>query len=112
LLAAAIGLPFFTISTTAPLLQKWFSETGHPSARDPYFLYAASNFGSLLALLAYPFVVEPYLRLVEQAWMWAAGFAILCGLILICGRAVRNVPPPKTRTPDEKQPAAIEPPPR
>ena len=48
LLAVAIGLPFFTVSTTAPLLQKWFSETGHPSAKDPYFLYAASNFGSLL----------------------------------------------------------------
>ena len=74
LLTVAIGLPFFTVSTTAPLLQKWFSETGHPSAKDPYFLYAASNVGSLLALVAYPFVVEPNLRLVEQAWLWAGGF--------------------------------------
>jgi hypothetical protein len=108
LLAAAIGLPFFTISTTAPLLQKWFSETGHPSAKDPYFLYAASNFGSLLALLAYPFVVEPYLRLVEQAWMWAAGFAILAGLILVCGQAVRNVPPPRTPSANDKQAPAVD----
>jgi hypothetical protein len=95
LLAAAIGLPFFTVSTTAPLLQKWFSETGHPSAKDPYFLYAASNFGSLLALLAYPFVVEPNLRLVEQAWVWAAGFVVLIVLIVLCGNAVKNVPPPR-----------------
>ena len=93
LLAVAIGLPFFTISTTAPLLQKWFSETGHPSARDPYFLYAASNLGSLLALVAYPMVVEPNLRLVEQAWVWAAGFVGLVVLILVCGNAVKNAPP-------------------
>src|ERR1043165_6249121 len=75
LLTAAIGLPFFTVSTTAPLLQKWFSETGHPASKDPYFLYAASNLGSLLALVGYPFLVEPQLKLVGQAWVWAAGFA-------------------------------------
>ena len=73
------ALPFFVVSTTAPLFQKWFAETGHPSAKDPYFLYAASNVGSLLALLAYPFVVEPNLRLVEQAWVWAVGFVVLVG---------------------------------
>jgi hypothetical protein len=93
LLAVAIGLPFFTVSTTAPLLQKWFSETGHPSAKDPYFLYAASNFGSLLALIGYPFLVEPNLRLVEQAWMWAIGFVALVVLIWLCGRAVVHAPP-------------------
>src|SRR5262245_14566670 len=47
-LTLAVGLPFFVISTTAPLLQRWFAETGHPSAKDPYFLYAASNSGSML----------------------------------------------------------------
>ncbi|HEX3146719.1 MAG TPA: fused MFS/spermidine synthase [Gemmataceae bacterium] len=98
LLAVAIGLPFFTVSTTAPLLQKWFSETGHPSAKDPYFLYAASNFGSLLALVAYPFVVEPNLRLVEQAWVWAIGFGVMIVLIMACGNAVKNAPPAKTVT--------------
>src|SRR5207253_2224880 len=46
LLAVAVGVPFFVLSTTAPLLQRWFAATGHPSARDPYFLYAASNAGS------------------------------------------------------------------
>lgn len=89
LLTFAIGVPFFVVSTTAPLLQKWFSETGHPAARDPYFLYAASNFGSLLALVAYPFVIEPNLRLVHQAWMWAIGFAVLAGLIWRCAQATK-----------------------
>src|SRR5207245_5357832 len=51
LLAAGIGLPFFVVSTTGPLLQKWFAVTGHRSARDPYFLYAARNLGSMLGLL-------------------------------------------------------------
>ena len=51
----AVGVPFFVLSTTSPLLQRWFAASGHPSARDPYFLlYAASNAGSLLGLLAYP----------------------------------------------------------
>src|SRR4051794_2416331 len=54
LLLVMMGLPFFVVATTAPLLQNWFSETGHRDARDPYFLYAASNLGSLLALIAYP----------------------------------------------------------
>src|SRR5262249_19374997 len=59
LLFVAIGLPFFAVSTSAPLLQKWFADTKHPAARDPYFLYGASNLGSLLALIAYPVLVEP-----------------------------------------------------
>ena len=63
LLAIVVGLPFFVVSTSAPLLQKWFASTGHPAAKDPYFLYGASNLGSMLALLAYPFLVEPYFRL-------------------------------------------------
>jgi hypothetical protein len=49
-----VGLPFFIVSSNGPLLQKWFSRTGLTSASDPYFLYSASNAGSLIALLAYP----------------------------------------------------------
>ena len=56
-LLRSIGLPFFALSTSASLLQKLFSKTSHHAARDPYFLYAASNTGSLLALLAYPAIV-------------------------------------------------------
>ena len=54
-----VGLPFFVVSTSAPLLQRWFASLPLASARDPYFLYAASNLGSMLALLGYPFVLEP-----------------------------------------------------
>ena len=50
------------VSANAPLLQAWFARTGHPNARDPYFLYAASNLGSLIALLGYPFILEPIVR--------------------------------------------------
>src|SRR5262245_16512098 len=107
LLAVAIGLPFFTISTTAPLLQKWFSETGHPSAKDPYFLYAASNFGSLLALVGYPFLVEPHLRLVEQAWVWAAGFVVMAVVIVACGRAVLSARPQRAPDPRAKKAAPV-----
>ena len=59
LLLVVVGLPFFVVATSAPLLQKWFANTGHPAAKDPYFLYGASNLGSMLALLLYPLVVEP-----------------------------------------------------
>src|SRR5439155_17454910 len=67
-----------------PLLQKWFAETGHPGAKDPYFLYAASNLGSMLALLGYPTLVEPNLRLATQAVLWVAGYVLLLGLLGWC----------------------------
>jgi hypothetical protein len=88
-LAVAIGLPFFVLSTTAPLLQKWFSWTNHRSARDPYFLYAASNAGSMLALLGYPLLIEPWFPLkgeqwVTQARLWSVGYGLLVVLIALC----------------------------
>src|SRR6202051_4585664 len=70
LLVGMVGLPFFVVATSAPLLQRWFATTGHPAARDPYFLYGASNLGSLLSLVSYPFLVEPWVRLQNQAGMW------------------------------------------
>jgi len=84
LLAATGGLPFFVVSTTAPLLQKWFSRTGGFSAKDPYFLYAASNVGSLAALMAYPFLLEPAFRLAEQSQLWSWGYWLFTGLALAC----------------------------
>jgi len=83
-LAITVGPPFFAISATAPLLQRWFSRTSHPAASDPYFLYAASNAGSLLALLAYPLAVEPHLRLFEQSRWWALGLGLLALGIVLC----------------------------
>src|SRR5947208_4551969 len=81
LFAASIGLPFAALSASAPLLQSWFAASGHPRARNPYVLYAASNLGSFAALLAYPLAIESMLTLRTQAWVWSAGFAGLAMLI-------------------------------
>jgi len=106
LLTVAIGVPFFVVSTSAPLLQKWFTCTGHPSARDPYFLYSASNFGSMISLLGYPLFIEPYLTITEQAWVFAIGFALLAAMVAFCGHAAANpigVPPGTSQLPANKQ---------
>ena len=87
--ALGTGLQFFAVSATAPLLQGWFSRTGHPQAGDPYFLYGASNLGSFAALALYPFLIEPTLPLSAQATLWAGGFALLIGFIAVCGLTVR-----------------------
>lgn len=84
LLGVSVGLPFLFVSASAPMLQAWFAATGHRSAKDPYFLYAASNLGSMLALLGYPLLLEPYLTLDEQAWLWAAGYVLLMVMSLVC----------------------------
>jgi hypothetical protein len=80
-LLLAIGLPFFVISATAPLIQKWFANIGHHTSHDPYYLYAASNTGSLLALLSYPFIIEPNIGLHDQKIVWSGGYIFL-GLLL------------------------------
>ena len=85
LLTISVGLPFFVVSTSGPLLQQWFARTGHRSAADPYFLYAASNLGSLLALLSYPVVIEPTLRLMDQSRVWTIGYGLLILLVTGCG---------------------------
>lgn len=93
-LAVSVGLPFLAVAATAPLLQAWFARSGHPSASDPYFLYAASNLGSILALLAYPFLIEPLLPVRLQRLAWTAGYAVLMALIAVCGlRAGRRAVP-------------------
>jgi spermidine synthase len=84
LLLVSVGLPFFVLSTTAPMLQQWFAHTRHHAARDPYFLYAASNLGSMVALLGYPALLEPRLRLVQQSHVWSLGYGLLALLILSC----------------------------
>ncbi|MGH7123699.1 MAG: fused MFS/spermidine synthase, partial [Stellaceae bacterium] len=84
MLTAGIGAPLLALSATAPLLQHWFTRTSHPHAHDPYFLYAASNVGSLGALLAFPLLVEPTLGLHIQTHAWAIGYGALAALILAC----------------------------
>jgi hypothetical protein len=85
LFTVSIGLPFFALSANAPLLQAWYARTGHPSSKDPYFLYGASNIGSFLALLSYPFLVEPLSRLGQQTVAWSVVFYVLIVLIALCG---------------------------
>src|SRR5436309_7923693 len=92
LLVLSVGLPFFVVATSAPLLQKWFACTGHRAARDPYFLYAASNLGSMLALLSYPVLVEPSLTLKDQGRLWAIGYGVMAFLTLACIWVVWRTP--------------------
>jgi hypothetical protein len=84
LLTIAVGAPFLVLAATAPLLQRWLSNSDHPAAKNPYMLYAASNTGSLLGLLAFPIVLEPNLRLSQQSSLWTAGYAIALALTLGC----------------------------
>jgi len=77
LFTVAVGLPFLAVAANAPLLQAWFARTGHPHARDPYFLYAASNLGSLIALLSFPFVLEPAIGLAAMSTDWTVLYGVL-----------------------------------
>src|SRR5687767_386266 len=84
-LVITLGLPFFVLSATAPLLQRWLSRSAHPAARDPYFLYALSNLGSLLALLSYPVLIEPRWSVGQQSRLWSAGYVAFVALVGLCG---------------------------
>lgn len=96
LLTATIGVPFFVLSTTASVLQHWLSRTDHPAARDPYFLYGSSNLGSLLALAAYPTIVEPVLTVRDQSRLWAMGYGgfvvLTCACAAVAWRRGRPAP--------------------
>ncbi|MEX0714758.1 MAG: fused MFS/spermidine synthase [Pirellulales bacterium] len=109
LLAVSVGLPFFLISSTAPLVQKWFAEAGHRSSGDPYFLYAASNVGSLLGLASYPLVIEPNLRLGQQSWLWTAGYLLLAVLMAGCASFVFRRSPAAAASPVAQATQATEP---
>jgi hypothetical protein len=80
LLSATIGMPYFVLSATSPLVQTWFARA--QPGRSPYPLFALSNFASMGALLGYPFLFEPWLRNAQQSWGWSAGFALF---VLLCG---------------------------
>ena len=86
LMAVTIGLPFFALSSSAPLVQRWLASTGHRRAADPYFLYRASNAGSIAGLIAYPALIEPWLGLDAQGVVWTVGYVLL--VLLMAGCAV------------------------
>ena len=92
ILLLTVGLPFLVVATSAPLLQRWFAYTGHPSSKDPYFLYGASNLGSMLALLSYPFFFQRLFDLDEQAWIWTAGYGFMILLVGACCWVVWQAP--------------------
>ena len=106
-LAVTVGVPFTVLSATAPLLQSWLARSSHPDADDPYFLYAASNAGSLLALLGYPLLIEPLASLHSQRLGWAQVYGLL--VLLVGGSALGlrrySTTPIRTLPPDEESAA-------
>jgi hypothetical protein len=93
-LSITVGFPVFVVAMTGPLLQTWFAKTELPGAREPYTLYAASNLGSLLALLSYPVLIESNYPLGSQAWIWLAGYGVLVALTLACAFTMWRRPMP------------------
>jgi len=91
-LVGAVGAPFVLVAATAPLLQRWFTHLDHPDAADPYFLYAASNLGSFVGLLAYPFAVEPLLPLRTQRAGWAVAYLALVVAIAVAAMVAWRTP--------------------
>ena len=109
-LAVAVGAPFFVVATTAPLIQSWFA--GAFPISSPYRLYALSNLGSLIALLSYPALVEVWLPIRAQAWLWTAGFVLFAVGVGACAAVTSRVP---TRSEGATLPTAsdiVPPPPR
>jgi len=97
-LVVMIGLPFAVLACTGPLIQKWYSWTSGVSRDDPYFLYAASNLGSFVGLLSYPFLIEPHLSLASQRAAFSWGYGVFLGLGAACAVVAlrgRTIDPPR-----------------
>ncbi len=101
-LARSIGLPFLALAAGAPLLQGWFSHLGQRRSNDPYFLYSASNLGSLAGLLGYPLLIEPGLGLAGQRLAWTVGFAVLLLLAAACALALKRSAAPGAEAGDAR----------
>lgn len=111
LMALTIGLPFLALASSAPLLQRWLAQSGHRRAADPYFLYRASNAGSIAGLVAYPALIEPFLGLDAQGGWWTGGYVLLVVLVVGCAAiALRAGPAPDdAETIVESPPAGAKP---
>ncbi len=96
-LTLSVGAPFAAASATAPLLQAWYARSGRADAHDPYYLYAASNLGSFVGLLAYPVLIEPLLGAQAQSAAWTVAYVGVGGLILMAATSViaGHAEPPK-----------------
>src|SRR5262245_23402170 len=95
LLVASVGLPYLALGTTGPLVQAWWSRM-RPGA-SPYRLFALSNLGSLLGLLAYPVALEPTLSVTEQGWLWSAGFLVFAAAMASCALPLGGLPARRER---------------
>ncbi len=83
-LTASVGAPYAIACATAPLLQAWYARTGRADAHDPYYLYAASNVGSLGGLLAYPLLIEPFAGVAAQSLGWSFAYGAVALMIMAC----------------------------
>lgn len=104
IMTVMIGGPFFVLAGSAPILQRWFAHTDHPDSHNPYFLYAASNLGSMTALLAYPFLVEPMMTIPQQSEGWTALYMLLISMTAIATLLIwkRNSIPGRKIPADDK----------
>lgn len=93
-LLLSVGLPFWLLSTTSPLLQQWFWQT---EQRQPYRLYALSNLGSLIGLLSYPFLVEPRLSVIHQGWLWSVAYGVFVSGTIALAMRTRGFHVPEVR---------------
>jgi len=87
-LAISAAVPFIALSTLAPAVQRLFSYSGHATAGDPYYLYAASNAGSLIGLFSYPLLFEPLMGLEAQSFIWLSGYILLCIFLFLCAATI------------------------
>jgi hypothetical protein len=97
LLSVTVGVPYFLLSTTGPLMQRWFTRA--VPGGSPWRLYALSNVGSLLALTSYPFVFEPWLKLKTQAFSWSVLYSLYAGLATLCAMALLKAPATESAAP-------------
>jgi SAM-dependent methyltransferase len=102
-LLLSVGLPYFALATTGPLLQAW-ALNRRVTTGSVYRLYAVSNAGSLLGLLAYPFFLEPLAPLATQGWLWSLGFAAWGIGLAVAGRGVSGEAPPRPTATSERRP--------
>lgn len=91
ILAVSVGLPYLSVTTASPVLQRWYAELRAPGSEDPYFLYVASNAGSLFGLLAFPVIVEPRISTTGQATAWMVGYVAYIATLGICALLLLRV---------------------
>ena len=108
LFALGVGMPFAVLSANAPLIQSWYANSHGPSADDPYFLYGASNLGSLIALLAFPLLAEPFFGAMQIGLGWSIGFFALGLFLGLSGLSARNGTRQKTTAIESAKPLLAE----